>query len=77
MRAARRRTRAAIASYSWLALAPATLRESFGGALEHAEHHPALIGRFWRFPHRNRLLRRETHPPRRRGCARAGCGSVS
>ena len=62
MRAARRRTRAAIASYSWLALAPATLRESFGGALEHAEHHPALIGRFWRFPHRNRLLRRENTP---------------
>jgi uncharacterized protein (DUF924 family) len=54
--------RAAIASYSWLALAPAPLRESFGGVLEHAEHHRALIDRFWRFPHRNRLLRRENTP---------------
>jgi hypothetical protein len=54
--------RAAIASYSWLALAPAPLRESFGGVLEHAEHHRALIDRFWRFPHRNHLLRRENTP---------------
>jgi len=38
------------------------LRESFGGVLEHAEHHRALIDRFWRFPHRNRLLRRENTP---------------
>jgi hypothetical protein len=51
--------RAAIASYSWLALAPAPLRESFAGVLEHAEHHRALIDRFWRFPHRNRLHGRE------------------
>ena len=69
--------RAAIARYSWLALAPAPLRESFGGVLEHAEHHRALIDRFWRFPHRTAFSGAKTHPPRRRGGARAGCGSVS
>ncbi len=45
-----------------LAEAPAELHESFAGVMEHAEHHRAVIERFGRFPHRNRLLGRESTP---------------
>ena len=45
-----------------LAEAPAELRASFAGVLEYAENHRSIIDRFRRFPHRNRLLGRESTP---------------
>jgi len=42
--------------------APADLRSTFEGTLEYAEQHSALIRRFGRFPHRNRLLGRANTP---------------
>jgi uncharacterized protein (DUF924 family) len=45
-----------------LAEAPAELRPSFAAVLEHAEHHRSVIERFGRFPHRNRVLGRESTP---------------
>ena len=42
--------------------APAELRESFAAVLEHAEQHRSIVERFGRFPHRNRLLGRESTP---------------
>lgn len=41
-----------------LAEAPADLRATFEEALESAQEHRDLIGRFGRFPHRNRVLGR-------------------
>jgi uncharacterized protein (DUF924 family) len=38
------------------------LREPFEAALRSAENHRAIIERFGRFPHRNRLLGRESTP---------------
>lgn len=45
-----------------LAEAPTELRSSFAAVLEHAEHHRSVIERFGRFPHRNRVLGRESTP---------------
>jgi uncharacterized protein (DUF924 family) len=45
-----------------LAEAPAELRPSFAAVLEYAEHHRSVIERFGRFPHRNRVLGRESTP---------------
>jgi uncharacterized protein (DUF924 family) len=42
--------------------APEELREGFGAALRYAELHRSLIERFGRFPHRNRVLGRESTP---------------
>jgi uncharacterized protein (DUF924 family) len=41
---------------------PAELKSTFEGALEYAEHHRALIRQFGRFPHRNRMLGRDSTP---------------
>jgi uncharacterized protein (DUF924 family) len=43
-----------------VAEAPAELRSTFQEALEWAEQHRTLIRQFGRFPHRNRLLGRES-----------------
>ena len=43
-----------------LAEAPEELREVFTGAARSAENHRAIIERFGRFPHRNRVLGRES-----------------
>jgi uncharacterized protein (DUF924 family) len=52
-----------VAAYRRLAAeAPEELRASFTGALEYAENHRAIIERFGRFPHRNRLLGRASTP---------------
>jgi uncharacterized protein (DUF924 family) len=45
-----------------LAEAPAELRGSFTGVLEHAEQHRSIVERFGRFPHRNHLLGRVSTP---------------
>lgn len=45
-----------------LAEAPAELRPSFAAVLEYAEQHRSVIERFGRFPHRNRVLGRESTP---------------
>ncbi|HKZ73520.1 MAG TPA: DUF924 family protein [Steroidobacteraceae bacterium] len=42
--------------------APESLRDGFQAALRYAELHRSLIERFGRFPHRNRVLGRETTP---------------
>ena len=42
--------------------APEPLRASFESALKYAEAHAAIIRRFGRFPHRNRVLRRTSTP---------------
>lgn len=42
--------------------APEPLRASFASALKYAEAHAAIIRRFGRFPHRNRVLRRTSTP---------------
>jgi len=45
-----------------VAESPAELRSTFEGALEYAENHRTLIRQFGRFPHRNRILGRESTP---------------
>ena len=45
---------------------PEALREALAGVLEHAEAHRAVIERFGRFPHRNRILGRATTPEERK-----------
>ncbi|HET7758256.1 MAG TPA: DUF924 family protein [Steroidobacteraceae bacterium] len=45
-----------------LAEAPPELRAGFAGVLTYAERHRAVIERFGRFPHRNRLLGRASTP---------------
>jgi uncharacterized protein (DUF924 family) len=45
-----------------VAESPPQLRSTFDGALEWAENHRALIRQFGRFPHRNRVLGRESTP---------------
>ena len=45
-----------------LAETPADLRESFAEVLQYAEQHRSVIERFGRFPHRNRILGRESTP---------------
>lgn len=45
-----------------LAEAPGELRPSFASVLEHAGRHRSVIERFGRFPHRNRILGRESTP---------------
>lgn len=45
-----------------LAEAPQELRGPFAGASRSAENHRTIIERFGRFPHRNRVLGRETTP---------------
>jgi uncharacterized protein (DUF924 family) len=45
-----------------VAESPAELRSTFEGALEWAEQHRTLIRQFGRFPHRNRVLGRESTP---------------
>jgi len=42
--------------------APAELRDYFASALRSAENHRAIIERFGRFPHRNRVLGRTSTP---------------
>ncbi len=42
--------------------APGELRAVFAGALRSAENHRAIIEKFGRFPHRNRLLHRPNTP---------------
>lgn len=44
---------------------PPSLRPYFEDALEYARRHREIIGRFGRFPHRNRALSRETTPQER------------
>ncbi len=44
---------------------PAELRALLGGVLKHAEAHRAVIQRFGRFPHRNRILGRKSTPEER------------
>lgn len=41
---------------------PETRRKAFGGYLDFAERHRAVIERFGRFPHRNRILGRASTP---------------
>jgi uncharacterized protein (DUF924 family) len=41
---------------------PAELRSTFEQSLEYAEQHREIIRQFGRFPHRNRVLGRETTP---------------
>lgn len=41
---------------------PGELRSTFEDALKSAEEHRALIRQFGRFPHRNRLLKRDSTP---------------
>jgi len=43
-----------------LSEAPAELRDFFASALRSAENHRTIIDRFGRFPHRNRVLGRDT-----------------
>jgi len=38
------------------------LKEKFQGYVEFAEHHRNIILQFGRFPHRNRILKRESNP---------------
>jgi uncharacterized protein (DUF924 family) len=45
-----------------LAEAPQELRRVFADVLKYAELHRDIIERFGRFPHRNRVLGRETTP---------------
>ncbi len=45
-----------------VAESPAELRSTFEGVLEWAENHRTLIRQFGRFPHRNRILGRESTP---------------
>jgi uncharacterized protein (DUF924 family) len=45
-----------------LAEAPAAIHAFFASSLRSAEHHRAIIGQFGRFPHRNRVLNRESTP---------------
>jgi uncharacterized protein (DUF924 family) len=45
-----------------LSEAPGPLRAAFEEMLKHAEQHRAIIRRFGRFPHRNRLLHRSSTP---------------
>ena len=42
--------------------APGELRPVFAGALRSAENHRAIVEKFGRFPHRNRLLQRPNTP---------------
>ncbi|HYM28411.1 MAG TPA: DUF924 family protein [Steroidobacteraceae bacterium] len=42
--------------------APTELRPVFAGALRSAENHRAIVEKFGRFPHRNRLLQRPSTP---------------
>jgi uncharacterized protein (DUF924 family) len=44
----------------------ALARELTADDLAHAEHHRDIVRRFGRFPHRNRILQRETTPAERR-----------
>jgi uncharacterized protein (DUF924 family) len=41
---------------------PLEMRDTFAGVLEYARMHRALIERFGRFPHRNRVLGRISTP---------------
>jgi len=45
-----------------VAESPAELRSTFEKSLEYAEHHRDLIRQFGRFPHRNKVLGRESTP---------------
>jgi|KBSSwiStaDraftv2_1062776.scaffolds.fasta_scaffold21290_3 uncharacterized protein (DUF924 family) len=45
-----------------VAESPAEMRSTFESSLQSAEEHRALIRQFGRFPHRNRLLGRDTTP---------------
>jgi uncharacterized protein (DUF924 family) len=52
-----------VAGYRRLvAEAPQELRSAFEDALKYAEQHRAIIERFGRFPHRNRVLQRVSTP---------------
>jgi uncharacterized protein (DUF924 family) len=52
-----------VAAYRRLVMeAPAALQGTFKESLEYAERHQAVINRFGRFPHRNRILGRASTP---------------
>jgi len=53
----------AVSAYKRLvAESPVELRSTFEKSLEYAEHHRDLIRQFGRFPHRNKILGRESTP---------------
>lgn len=53
----------AVTAYKRLvAESPVELRSTFEKSLEYAEHHRDLIRQFGRFPHRNKVLGRESTP---------------
>lgn len=45
-----------------LAQVPASQKDVFAGFLDYAERHAAVIKQFGRFPHRNKILARESTP---------------
>ena len=55
-----------------LSEAPAELRPVFEGALRSAENHRAIIEKFGRFPHRNRLLARTSSAAEQEWLRRGG-----
>jgi len=55
-----------------LAEAPGELRTVFEGALRSAENHRAIVEKFGRFPHRNRVLRRPSTPAEEAWLRRGG-----
>ncbi len=52
--------------------APGELRVVFAGALRSAENHRAIVEKFGRFPHRNRLLQRPSTPAEHTWLSRGG-----
>jgi uncharacterized protein (DUF924 family) len=42
--------------------APDALKETFASSLDYAQRHRAVVDRFGRFPHRNRILGRPSTP---------------
>ena len=53
----------AVSAYKRLVTeSPVELRSTFEKSLEYAEHHRDLIRQFGRFPHRNKILGRESTP---------------
>jgi uncharacterized protein (DUF924 family) len=52
-----------VAAYRRLVMeAPEALRPTFESALSYAQRHRAVVDRFGRFPHRNRILGRPSTP---------------
>ena len=55
-----------------LSESPPELRAVFAGALRSAENHRAIVEKFGRFPHRNRLLERASSAPEQQWLRRGG-----